>query len=362
MDLNQKVAEYNDFDDKIYKMLFLACDLGDVNDFKKFLENNKLDINIQSKKGITILMIASFNNLPDIVKYIIEQPGVNINLKDENNRNALFYSINHYEIMKILIESRIEMDVIDKIGETVLLKPYLSFEKIKLLINNGAKLNITNSLGETFLHLATAKNYVILVKFLIDSGADLDIPDIQNYTPLLLSIETQLLYPFKLLVDAGSNLEVKNEDGDNALILASSFPRKEFVKYLIEVGKADINTRSIDNETPLIVASGIKNNSHIVKYLINKNADVNIKDNEGKTALIYAVENNCVKNVKLLVEANAYIDIVDEEGENVLIKTKNLEIRKIIIEKKEKIKSIIHKIIDSILIPDITKLVIDLFD
>ena len=56
------------------------------------------------------------------------------------------------------------------------------------------------------------------------------------------------------------------------------------IKYLIENGKVNVNSKDDDGWTALMRASW-RGYSEIVKYLVEKGADINIKNNDGKTTL-----------------------------------------------------------------------------
>lgn len=59
------------------------------------------------------------------------------------------------------------------------------------------------------------------------------------------------------------------------------------VKYLVEVGKADIDNKG-EGYAPLLIASSA-GNLQLVKYLLLQGADLNLKDGNGQTLLHHAM-------------------------------------------------------------------------
>ena len=67
------------------------------------------------------------------------------------------------------------------------------------------------------------------------------------------------------------------------------------IKYLIENGKVNVNSKDDDGWTALMRASW-RGYSEILQYLIEIGADINIKNNDGKTALDLA-DNEEIKEI-----------------------------------------------------------------
>lgn len=141
------------------------------------LEKSPENINYQNKKGLTALMIACANQLYSIILLLLKH-GSDPNIKDNQGWTALMLACNH--------------------GTTV--------DSIKLLIEKGADVNIVNSRGNTAL----------------------------IYSVINDSIDTiDLLF--------GSQINTKNENAENALIIAcKNMCNIKIIQKLLENG-ADPN-------------------------------------------------------------------------------------------------------------------------
>lgn len=149
------------------------------------------------------------------------------------------------------------------------------------------------------------------------------------------------------------NFNARNNNGDNALIIAARNGFKKIIEALIHV-KANLNLQNKEGETALIAASKA-GKKEIVLLLIDNYAEINLKDKSHKTALdwatndkikkyltrselLYAAQKNNEQRVKFLINTGrADVNQVNEAGDNVLIiacRNGNLPIAKFILSKK----------------------------
>ena len=127
-----------------------------IKEMEKYLKEG-VDINAQASDGNTALMIASVNNKPDIVKFLLEH-GADPNIKNDAGNTALY----------------------------LLGAPSANKQILELLLSHDANPNVKMAGGKTPLFLATMRYNADpdLVKLLLDSGADRSIPDNAGITPL----------------------------------------------------------------------------------------------------------------------------------------------------------------------------------
>ena len=101
-----------------------------------------------------------FNNI-DMFQQLINE-GVDVNERDYNNLTALWYAAQEgrYEMARILIEHKADLEVKDKYGNTPLSKAVYWYKEvpdgklIKLLVDAGADVNSENNYGVSPLGLA----------------------------------------------------------------------------------------------------------------------------------------------------------------------------------------------------------------
>lgn len=141
------------------------------------------------------------------------------------------------------------------------------FEEIKLLIDNGADINAKNDDKWTPLMMAVGYSNIDssleTVKLLIEKGSDVNSKDDDGWSPLMLassrSDESSNLETVKLLIDKGSRINEKSNEGNTALLTtAIQISNKDnldkinllldVIKLLIE-NRADIYTQNNNYRT-----------------------------------------------------------------------------------------------------------------
>ena len=118
----------------------------------EFIEKYGLNcIEKRDKRNLLMYCIIQKNN--DFSKKLIEL-GINLNQQDTNGYSALHYAVqeNNLEIVMLLIKNKIEIDLIDKNGNSALWRA--SFDRKKIdrkiieeLINAGADIHKKNNYG-----------------------------------------------------------------------------------------------------------------------------------------------------------------------------------------------------------------------
>jgi len=119
----------------------------------------------------------------------------------------------------------------------------INLPKIKELVSEipNINLNIRFSLYNVF-------------KFLIESGADVNCTCTNGVTPLMIAARNKKEEFVQDLIDAHADLNIKNDDGETALIMISSYTDKKafkIIENLIESG-ADWNISDNYNNTFLM--------------------------------------------------------------------------------------------------------------
>jgi ankyrin repeat protein len=182
----------------------------------------------------------------------------------------------------------------------------------------------------TALHIACYKLKQEVVKvLLLQDGVDVSMVDGNGKTPLLTSAssgydseDANALSIIKLLIIGGADPHAVDNDGNNALHLATKKDRPGRIEGLIKLG-IDVNATNKEGKTPLHFAIS-ESNSKSVKALFDGGANHLLVDKNKKNYLHFFAsapksdnnENNLI--VKFLIKKGVDIKAVDIENKTVI--------------------------------------------
>ncbi len=287
-----------------------------LNAFKKELG---CEIEIEAESGRTPLHCAAENGYLGIVKYLIEEKGVNPNVKDISGLTPLHFAAGSgsLEIVKYLVEKRGANVSVESNNEQTPLhfaagNGHLGIVKY-LIEEKGINPNATDISGLTPLHFAAGSGSLEIVKYLVEKrGVDVSAESNNNQTPLLSAAENGKLEIVRYLVEERNvDPNLKSRVKQIPLHLAAGSGSLELVKYLVEEKHADVNAKGNGKWTPLHYAAE-KGNVEIIRYLVDKNADLNVRDQYNATPLHYAAEKGNVEIIRYLVDKNADLNVRDQ--------------------------------------------------
>jgi uncharacterized protein len=226
-------------------------------------------------------------------------------------------------------------------GETPLMEAALrgNLATVKALLAGGADPNLQEqSGGQTALMWALSQRHTAIVDELIRNKADVNLASKTGSTPLMFAAQGSLKST-RLLLAAGALPNTQHPDnGQTALIVASTMGNTDIVEALLENG-ADPNIRDGNSFTALHAAvrdsdygtdrGGRVSAAATVKVLLAHGADPNARLNQkgrqsvravneiafqGATPLALAAEVNSLDAIKELVKAGADPNIATEQG------------------------------------------------
>ena len=235
---------------------------------------------IDEKDNVSILMYACIYADIRLIDLIVTEK--NINLKDKNGKNALFY---------VLSDKGDNPDVIDA----------LLYHNIDV-----------NCIGK------------------VDMGDK----TFENHTALSLAATKNMVQSFKILIDKGSNPNFKIiQTGDTILHIAVKKGNLEMVKLLLDTNKIKFEEKNKENKTALELAMELSDKSiyNLIKEKIeegNRQGDIVAKELLTEEKKNLNKKQNEIKNLNLLNEFNKNIN------QNKIEKNSN---KKIIDNIKEKI-------------------------
>ena len=259
--------------------LHLACGFsGNVELVRYLVEEAGCDINAKGENDYTSLHWACYKNQLEIVKFLTSKPECNRECSDKVGNQPLHTACSfsgNVELVRYLVEEA-GCDINAK-GENDYTSLHWACEKNQLeivkFLTSKPECNreSANKFGNLPLHLACGfSGNVELVRYLVEeAGCDINAKGENDYTSLHWACEKNQLEIVKFLTSKQEcSLEAGDKDGNRPLHLACGFSGNvELVRYLVEVVGCDINSKTVNGKFPLKIALN-KKNFDLVKYLI----------------------------------------------------------------------------------------------
>ena len=318
--------------------LVRACEKGFINSAELLLVRGA-DINVQTVRGSTSLLLAVDNNHTAVVKLLLDQENIliekrnkdgltplinacfqghmniiilllkkraDVNAQENGGYSSLYVAAqnNHTDIVKLLLnQAGILVDLKINIGWTPLFKAcYDGYRDIaELLLNKGADVNTQNNGGFSPLWSAVERNHADVVELLLDNiNIQVDIKLQNGLTPLRKACYNRNLKIAGLLLAKGADVNAQDNYGYSPLWEAVKNNHLDVVKWLLDQRGIQVDLKKNNGWTPLLMAchGGYRS---IVTLLLNKGANVNAQGNEGFSPLYIAVEKNHPDVVELLL-------------------------------------------------------------
>ncbi|KKT23685.1 MAG: hypothetical protein UW09_C0003G0207 [candidate division TM6 bacterium GW2011_GWF2_43_87] len=220
--------------------LFSAVQGGNLDVISYLIDVAKADVNAVDQWGTTPLHKAIRSNQLEAVKLLVKK-GADVNQKTKHFGTPLFSAAEkgNLEIMRYLIEDE-HVDVNVKVDDSENFTPLhnaVTFHKldaVKFLIKKGADVNQGNWRLMTPLFFAVRDANLAIVRCLVEEGkADVNSVNEWKETPLFLAGRADKdLEIVKYLIEKGADVGVKNNKNETALEGESDFVKKvkEFIK------------------------------------------------------------------------------------------------------------------------------------
>nr|CAH7769166.1 unnamed protein product [Callosobruchus chinensis] len=290
-----------------------------------------LDVNVRGLNGKTPLHCAiEFDEL-SMVDLLLTKKNINPFVEDNEGKTSLDYAKEEKkaEILKALISNKYgsEQDSLlhlaAMIGEV---------NAVRYLIGKGIDVNVRNALHHTPLHLAAGIGHAEVVKILIREGnAEIDVFDARNQTPMHYAVNNKKLEIVKLLLELGADVN-SARIGQNSMKLSpvhiavsnTNYDERDLcldiLKCLIKEPNAQVNLQDYENRTPLHYAERLKT---IEVLLTREDIDPLVKDDNGKTPFDYAkpeIKKALMSN-KYGSEKNSLLHLAAQRGEIELVES-----------------------------------------
>lgn len=318
-----------------YTPLLTAASVGDASIVEKItaVGGDVNQIDLQNRHSLFIAV--EYGHLECVRTLIDLGADTGKSRKSTTNESYITHWISGDRYNEILIElhkAGVNLDLQDGSGFTALHKAadYNDVNKVKALLNLGANPNITNEFGKRPLDLImdnytySFNDHIDLLSLLIKKGADANISPVaeMRQAPLHMAAQhgrtpmVQLLLQHKAIVDqrernganmtplltaayfgqfesgmvlaaAGANPHLKDTLGRTGVHLAAEGGSLEFVSYMLDTVKLDINAKDHSGSTALHGATAFEKTT-IITLLLEKGADHTLCDDKGWSALHHA--------------------------------------------------------------------------
>lgn len=197
----------------------------------RLLLDAEVDINNQDESlGFTPLHYAVWNTESniDMVKLLLDQEGVDVNILDKNGGTALQRAIERdhsWELTRAIIlefkKSGMDMSLLSKEAlHKMLIRSGRDLEIVKVAIAAGVDVDGKDIYGHTALTYASKHNRPEIVKELIKAGADVEIQneeDWYKHTALHYAAYHNSVEALKILLIGGTDVNVLSGNGVTAL-------------------------------------------------------------------------------------------------------------------------------------------------
>jgi ankyrin repeat protein/serine/threonine protein kinase len=319
--------------------LHRAAKGGNLEVVKYLIEEKNCDRMRLCDWGRTPLHYAceSENARLDLVQYLMNLEGVNVNVKDARYGFTPLDIAAEYgtvDVVKYMIEEKNCFDPANYEGSNAPLN-HAAFRGnlpvVKYLVEKrGFDVNVKGLNDLTPLHSACRNGKLELVKYLMENKRiAVNAKDKNRSTPLDLAAEYGTLDVVQYMVDKKNcEMQFSSEKGYTPLHCAARGGKLDIVKYLIENKRFNPNCNGHLNRTPLNSACS-RSKYDVVEYLIVKCGVTSSRDKDGSTPLHSAVKNNkCERSVVelLITEFDGELEAEDFFGRDAASMAKDEEI------------------------------------
>lgn len=177
--LIKSVTDINSQDKKGRSALMMATKCGYTEIVKQLLEQKDLRVNLRNFRGNSALLLAAWNNYLEVVKLLLTNtfvPNINVNLQNIHGDTALIFASRwgYTGIVKLLLGRKdLNINLKDNSGYTALIEAsrHGRTKIVKLLLGNAfvpkIKVNLRNKNGNTALILASRADCIEIVELLL---------------------------------------------------------------------------------------------------------------------------------------------------------------------------------------------------
>jgi len=331
---------------------------GDLDEVKRLVEEECVDVDTKNEHNKTALYYACENGHAEVAQYLLDN-GASVSLGEKPLVAAV--TGKHVTLVQLLLTHGAHPDALEesvKYSSRQKLPLHIAAddcntELVELLLKHGANVDITEYTGHTALHnavndhlgaasalswyTADTKNLKAVIDILLENKADVNIVNNYGKTPLYIAAKRGLLDIVRKMLEVCGG----NPNRGSSLVVACQRQNVELANVLLMHG-ADPN---IESETesrydiPLFIAVD-NDNKEMIKSLLNAGASVNAVNYEGINPVclaageIISIDNNRsnyshsrdgdrltekLSTIRLLLQHGAHFSFPMQDGESPLI-------------------------------------------
>ncbi|CAD7797445.1 Phosphocholine transferase AnkX [Chryseobacterium aquaeductus] len=271
--------------------------------------------------GRIYLHWAAMSGNAEIVKYLIAK-GSDVNKGDARGNTPLVFGasagMNNKEIYEMFFKAGVDPKKKYGNGQTILhiaIAGDQNLEFTNYLISKGLSLKDVDVKGSTVFDYAASMGNIELLKKIQAQGIKATQQALINASQGTRRTSNGLNVFQYLIDDVKLDPKTTNQEGANLLSVIARKPNQsEIIYYLISKG-ADANKLDENGNNALMIASGGKDMDN-VKSLLAKTKDINIQNANGESALTQAFKSGSSEVVAYLLENKANPEVKDIKGNN----------------------------------------------
>ena len=260
-------------------------------------------INARDAEGHTALTLAASRGHSKIVKKLL-MAGADPKNTTKQGHNALYFAVRAQALSSVIALTQTP-EKVNASQLTDLLPLGIdtgSVDLVKHLLEQGAHFNKKDAQGLTPLMHAAQKNAPEIVSVLKQHGASVSDKDDEGMTALHHAVNSHATAVVSLFLKEGV-INVLDDLGRSPLHIAATGGSTQTVRTLINMG-ADIEGKTPSGNTAFMIAASTGNLS-VAETLLSKGASINVRDRSGNTALMKAIINNHEQTVSFLLANGA---------------------------------------------------------
>ena len=323
---NPTELNMNAFDAVVYALL------ENVNDasikYLLSLEGNEIEKRTHDSR--TYIFWAAYKGNITIMEYLLAK-GALINITDSRGNTPMTFAAANGQKNTVVYDLFEEKGVVlkeevnkDGVNSLFLIAPYLENEKeLNYFLNKGFDLTSKDPKGNNIFNHAAKKGNITFLNLLIEKGVDPLVINEDGGNAILMASKgirrdsPNSLATYQYLEGLGVTVNVIGDKGKNPLhYISSKNSDLDLLSYFIEKG-VDADLQDASGNTPFMNAAE-SNNIEVVKLLFKNIENINLKDKNEKTALTKAVTSNNKNVIEYLITKGAKVDVVDIDGNSIV--------------------------------------------